>query len=299
MMSLDEGFLKGSFTPIVTPFRNGDIDFDAFERLVDRHIKLGGHGIVVNGTSAEPSTLTVRERNALVESAIGIGSGRTQIVAATGSQSLRETFELTEHAERVGADAILVVTPYYVRPPQRGLVGYYREVAKVTDLPLLIYHIPGRTAVSMDLNSFKEIAETTPQFVGMKHAVNDLGFVTECLSSFGPEFRIFVGLEELSFPMLSIGACGLMNAVGNIVPGELVQLYEACASGDLGRALELHQELFKLNRAVFYDTNPIPIKYMMKRMGLLGDNEHRLPMSPATVDVAERLDIVLADSGLI
>ena len=117
MMSLDEGFLKGSFTPIVTPFRNGDIDFDAFERLVDRHIKLGGHGIVVNGTSAEPSTLTVRERNALVESAIGIGSGRTQIVAATGSQSLRETFELTEHAERVGADAILVVTPYYVRPP--------------------------------------------------------------------------------------------------------------------------------------------------------------------------------------
>ena len=299
MMRLDPGFLKGSFTPIVTPFLNGEVDLDCYEKLVDRHIEAGGHGIVVNGTSAEPSTLTCDERNRLVDRAIAVATGRTPVVAATGSQSLKETSALTEYASGAGADAVLVVTPYYIRPPQRGLIAYYEEVAKATDLPLLIYHIPGRTGVSMNLDSFKAIAQTTPQFVGMKHAVNDLGFVTECLQHFGMEFRIFVGLEELSFHMLSLGACGMMNAVGNVAPREVAELYNACAAGNFAAGRELHYVLFELNRAVFYDTNPIPIKYMMKRMGLLDDNEHRLPMHPATAEVAKRLDAVLASAGLV
>ena len=299
MMRLDPDFLKGSFTPIVTPFRNGEVDLDCYEKLVDRHIEAGGHGIVVNGTSAEPSTLSVDERNQLVDRAIAVATGRAPVVAATGSQSLKETIALTEYASGAGAAAVLVVTPYYIRPPQRGLIAYYQEVAKATDLPLLIYHIPGRTGVSMNLDSFKAIAETTPQFVGMKHAVNDLGFVTECLQHFGMAFRIFVGLEELSFHMLSLGACGMMNAVGNVAAREVAELYNACAAGDFAAGRELHYVLFELNRAVFYDTNPIPIKYMMKRMGLLEDNEHRLPMHPATPEVAERLDAVLASAGLI
>ena len=299
MMQLDAGFLRGSFTPLVTPFRNGNVDLDSYARLVERHIEAGGHGIVVNGTSAEPSTLSLGERNQLVAHAIAVANGRTPVVAATGSQSLEETFALTEYAGGAGADAVLVVTPYYIRPPQRGLIAYYQEVAKATDLPLLIYHIPGRTGVSMNLDSFKAIAETTPQFVGMKHAVNDLGFVTECLQYFGTDFRIFVGLEELSFPMLSLGASGMMNAVGNVAPDLVAALYDACADGDFATARERHYALFELNRAVFYDTNPIPIKYMMKRMGLLDDNEHRLPMHPATAEVAERLDAVLANAGLV
>src|SRR5579884_742191 len=138
--------LKGSIPPLVTPFRNGEVDYDAYARLVAFQIKNGSHGILVNGTTAEPSTLSVEERNRLVEIAVQVAGKRVPVVAATGSQSLRETRELSEHAARAGADALLIVTPYYIRPPQRGLVAYYLELAKISSLPWMVYHNPGRTA---------------------------------------------------------------------------------------------------------------------------------------------------------
>ena len=299
MLQLAPNVLMGSYTPIVTPFKRGEVDYATYAKLVDRHLAEGGHGILVNGTSSEPSTLTVAERNQLVDEALSVARGRCPVVAATGSQSMAETAALTDHAARAGADALLIVTPYYIRPPQRGLVEYYVELGKRSDLPLMVYHIPGRAAVSMTLDSFKAIAARSETFVGMKHAVNDLGFVTECLAEFGPTFRIFVGLEELSYPMLMLGACGMMNAVGNLAPREVADLYNAVAVGNVAEARRLHFQLFELNRAVFYDTNPIPIKYMMKRLGLLGDNEHRLPMCPATPEVERRCDQVLVDAGLL
>ena len=299
MITLADTALKGSYTPIVTPFKNGAVDFATYAELVDRHIRDGGHGILVNGTSSEPSTLSTEERNQLVDEALRVARGRCPVVAATGSQSLAETVVLTDHAARAGVDALLIVTPYYIRPPQRGLVDYYVELSKRSTLPLMIYHIPGRAAVSMTLDSFKAIAGRAESFVGMKHAVNDLGFVTECLAEFGPTFRIFVGLEELSYPMLMLGACGMMNAVGNLAPRAVADLYNAVAVGNVSEARRLHFHLFELNRAVFYDTNPIPIKYMMKRLGLLAANEHRLPMCSATPEVERRCDRVLAEAGLV
>ncbi len=291
--------LKGSIPPLVTPFRNGEVDYDAYARLVEFQIKNGSHGIVVTGTTAEPSTLSVEERNRLVELTVQIAARRVPIVAATGSQSLRETRQLTEHAARAGADALLIVTPYYVRPPQRGLVAYYLELAAMTSLPWMVYHIPGRSAVSVTIDTLKELKAKSINFVGMKHAVNDLGFVSECHAALGRDFRIFVGLEELSFPMMAIGACGLMNAVGNLRPQMLADLCEAVWRDDLSRAQSLHRQLFEINQAVFFDTNPIPIKYMMKRLGLLATNEHRLPMVPATAELERRLDGVLERAGLI
>jgi 4-hydroxy-tetrahydrodipicolinate synthase len=163
----------------------------------------------------------------------------------------------------------------------------------------MIYHIPGRAAVNVTLESMKEIRERSRHFIGMKHAVNDLGLVTECLAAFGDEFRIFVGLEELSFPMMAIGACGLMNAVGNLRPGVLAEMCEAVWRGDLATGRALHQRLLEINQAVFFDTNPIPMKYMMKRLGLLDSNEHRLPMVPATAELEKRLDGVLQRAGLL
>ena len=163
----------------------------------------------------------------------------------------------------------------------------------------MIYHIPGRTAVNVTLETMKILSDKSANFVGMKHAVNDLGFVTECLSAFGPDFKIFVGLEELSFPMLSIGACGLMNAVGNLRPNILSEMCEAVWNKNNERGLELHHQLLEINQAVFYDTNPIPIKYMMKKLGIMKNNEHRLPMMSATVELEKRLDIVLRNSGLL
>ena len=291
--------LKGSIPPLVTPFRNGEVDYDSYARLVEFQIRNGSHGILVNGTTAEPSTLSLEERNRLVDVAVQVAAQRVPVVAATGSQSLRESRQLTEHAVKAGSDALLIVTPYYIRPPQRGLVAYYLELAAISDLPWMVYHIPGRTAVNVTLDTLQELRARSPSFVGMKHAVNDLGFVAAALSALGADFRVFVGLEELSFPMMAVGACGLMNAVGNLQPGILAELCAAVWRNDLGGAQALHQRLLEINQAVFFDTNPIPIKYMMRRLGLLPANEHRLPMMPATAELERRLDGVLRRAGLL
>jgi 4-hydroxy-tetrahydrodipicolinate synthase len=299
MMKLPKDFLKGSIPPLITPFKGGKVDYDAYAGLVEFQVKNGSHGILVNGTTSEPASLTVEERNRIVDVAIEANAGKLPIVAATGSQNLQETSALTAHAEKAGADALLIVTPYYTRPPQRGLVEYYKKLGKQTSLPWMIYHIPGRAAVSVTLDTLEEISKACPNFVGMKHAVDDLGFASECLDHFGKDFRIFVGLEDLSFPMMAVGACGLMNAVGNLQPKKLAQMCEAVWKGDLKKGQKLHYELFEINQAVFYDTNPIAMKYMMKKLGIMPKNEHRLPMMPATKELEKRLDGVLKRAGLL
>lgn len=295
MITLEKNFLRGSYPPVITPFiENGDVDYDSYRGLIDFQIAGGSHGIVVNGTSSEPSTLTIEERKRLLEVAIEQVAGRVPVVAATGSQSHAETVELSEHAVAVGADALMVVTPYYIRPPQRGLVAFYTDICRrAGDVPVLMYHIPGRAAIAVTIETLQAIAADCPNFIGMKHASPELSLVTEALTAFGPEFRIFVGLEELSFPMMAIGACGMVNAVSNIAPRPVVDLYDAVAKGDLAEARRLHFSLFDLNRAVFFDTNPIPIKYMAKQLGILPANTHRLPMLPATPEVERRCEAVL------
>ncbi len=297
-MPLDLNDIRGSIPPIITPFRDGAVDYDAYERLIARHVEDGSHGVLVTGTTAEPATLTMAERKRLLEVAQDVVQGRIPVVAATGSQSHAESLDLTEHATRARADAVLIVTPYYIRPPQRGLVEYYVDLAGRTDLPVMIYHIPGRTAVSVTLDTLKAIRDRAANLVGIKHAVDDLGFASEMIHALGPEWKVFVGLEELSFPMMAIGACGLMNAVGNLLPGRVATICEAVRQGDLERARAVHYELYELNTAVFFDTNPIPLKYMMMRLGIIERNEHRLPMVPATPEVMKKCDAVLRASGL-
>jgi 4-hydroxy-tetrahydrodipicolinate synthase len=291
--------LRGSIPPLVTPIRNGAVDYNTYAELVEFQIEGGSHGILVNGTTAEPSTLTIDERNQLVDIAVDVAKKRVPVVAATGSQSLLETRHLTDYAARAGADFLLIVTPYYIRPPQRGLVAYYLELASISQLPWMVYHIPGRSAVNVTIDTLKELRDRSPHFVGMKHAVNDLALVSECLAVLGEGFKVFVGLEELSFPMMAVGACGLMNAVGNLRPRVLADLCDAVWRSDLPHARGLHQALLEINQAVFFDTNPIPIKYMMRRLGLLPTNEHRLPNVPATPELEKRLDNVLRRAGLL
>lgn len=223
-MNLDK--IRGSIPPVITPFQGNDVDYDAYAVLVDRQVTEGSHGVLVNGTTAEPSTLTIDERNKLVDIAIEVVNKRIPVVAQTGSQNLADTLALTEHADKAGADALLVVTPYYIRPPQRGLVAYYNEVCQASGLPVMIYHIPGRTAISVTIDTVAQIRDKSPNLIGMKHAVNDLGFCSDLLKAFGMDFRIFVGLEELSFPMMAVGACGLMNAVSNLMPNAVAQMCE-------------------------------------------------------------------------
>lgn len=291
--------LKGSIPPIVTPIKEGSVDYDAYSRLVEFQVNEGSHGILVNGTTAEPSTLTAKERNKLVDIAMETVNQQLPVIAATGSQSYEETKFLTQHAVKAGVDALLIVTPYYIKPPQRGLIEYYLKLANQHETPWMIYHIPGRTAINVTLETMLKLRSKSKTFIGMKHAVNDLGFVTECLAGLGKDFKIFVGLEELSFPMMAIGACGLMNAVGNLRPKILSDMCEAIWEKDMDRGQKLHQQLLEINQAVFYDTNPIPIKYMMKRLGIMPNNEHRLPMVAATKELEQKLDNVLSRAGLL
>jgi 4-hydroxy-tetrahydrodipicolinate synthase len=297
-MTYDLSKIKGSIPPIITPFKNDQLDYEAYAGLVEFQINKGSHGILVNGTTAEPSTLTADERNKTIDTAIATNNGRLPIIAATGSQSLAESRMLTRYAAEVGADALLIVTPYYIRPPQRGLVQYYLDVMDGIDTPWMIYHIPGRAAVSITLETVKELKDRSSNFIGMKHAVNDLAFVSECIDAF-PDYLVFVGLEELSFPEMAIGAVGLMNAVGNLRPDLLAEMCQAVWDNDLSRGKEIHQRLLEINQSVFYDTNPIPIKYMMKRLGIIPENHHRLPMMPAEPELEKRLDGVLERAGLL
>lgn len=300
MIKLSKDQFRGAYTPLITPFKEGEINYDAFAKLVDHQITEGSHGIVVNGTSGEPSTLTCEERSKVLEVVIEAAEERIPVLAATGTHSLKETLLLTEHATKMRADGILVVTPYFIRPPQRGLIAYYEQVAAVTDLPLFIYHIPGRTAFTITFETLKEVAERIPSFVGLKHASTDLGLVTECINHFGPDFRIFVGLEQMGLPMLAVGATGMINAAGNIAPRHVANLFNAMEAGDMQVARQLHMRLYELNYTIVSDdTNPIPVKYMAKRMGILDENEHRLPMVPATPEKETFYDQILYRSGLL
>ncbi len=299
MVPLNDESLRGSYPPVITPFHNGEVDYGTFAELVGRQVREGSHGIVVTGTTGEPSSLTVEERSELLKTAVAAVKRHIPVVAATGSQSLAETLRLTREAEKSGADAVLVVTPYYIKPSQQGLVEYFTAVGNSTALPLLIYHIPGRAAVSVTAATVARIAERVPNLVGIKHAAPDLDLISELLLKLGPNFRIFCGLEALSLPMLSIGACGLMNAVANLAPARVAALCNAVAHGDLRAARELHFELFELNRSLFVETNPVPLKYMVWRIGLIESAELRLPLVPMPEEQRAVLDAVLARAGLL
>jgi 4-hydroxy-tetrahydrodipicolinate synthase len=299
MMQLDETFLCGSYPPLVTPFRGGKVDFDRFADLAERQANEGSHGLVVAGTTGEPSSLTVAERTELVKVAVAAVRGRIPVVAATGSQSFAETVELTQQGEKAGASAVLVVTPYYIKPSQQGLIEYFAAVGKRTALPLMIYHIPGRAAVSIHAKTIMRIGERIDNLVGLKHADKGLELLTELQIGMGPEFRMFCGLEALSLPMLVLGASGLMNAVGNVAPAKVASLYTAVKQGDLQMAQRLHLELFELNRAIFFDTNPVPLKYMMSRLGMLDSPELRLPLIDLDAELQKAIDPVLLRAGLL
>jgi 4-hydroxy-tetrahydrodipicolinate synthase len=299
MMSLDKTFLRGSFPPLVTPFREGKVDYNKFSELAERQVQQGSHGIVVAGTTGEPSSLSIDERAELLKVAVSVVAGRIHVVAATGSQSFAETLQLTVEAERAGADSVLVVTPYYIKPSQRGLVDYFVTLGQRIALPLMIYHIPGRAAVSIKAQTVMKVAEHLPHLVGLKHADQNLELLTELLVGLGSEFRIFCGVEALSLPMLILGGSGLMNAVGNLAPARVAALYAAVQERDFERAREIHVELFELNQSIFVDTNPVPLKYMMSRLGLLDAPELRLPLVSLDDANARILDAVLARAGLL
>jgi 4-hydroxy-tetrahydrodipicolinate synthase len=292
-MRVDSSFLRGAMTPLVTPYRDGAVDVEAFSKSIEHQIEGGSHGVVVTGTTGEPSNLSVAERILLFEIAVKSAKGRLKVIAATGSSNFSETLAMTEAAESCGADAIIVVAPPFVKPSQMALQSYFSKVAKTSTLPLILYNIPGRAAVNIDAQTVVRIAEACPTLVGVKSALADLDYVTALIGALGSDFKIFCGVESLSYPMLALGGAGLMSAVGNLIPKKVAELCAAVDAGDHEQARAIHYSLFDLNRAIFFDTNPVPLKAMLALTGL-GNGEHRLPLIEAEAALVARLKPIVA-----
>jgi 4-hydroxy-tetrahydrodipicolinate synthase len=291
--------LRGAYCPLVVPFRAGKIDYDAYAALIERQIAEGSHGLLVNATSGEPTMLTAEERGDLVEFTINTSNGRRPVCAGTASESFEATAALVDRFDKAGADSILVVTPYYSLPPQRGAVAYFAKLAERTRRPFLIYHIPGRSGFTLTVDTLAAIKDAVPHFAGLKNTDTDVGFVSGALARLGRDFRIFAGLELPALPMLAIGGCGTMITASNVAPRLVAQLYETFAKGDVAGAIALNLKLYPLFRGVALETSPIPVKYMLKRLGVLAANEHRSPLVPASPEVERQLDKVLADLGVL
>ena len=290
--------LRGAYCPLVVPFADGRIDFDTYGKLIERQIEAGTHGLLVNATSGEPTMLSRDERASTVEFAIKVANGRRPVCAGTASESLEDTLALVERFEKAGADSIVVVTPYYSAPPQRGMVSYFARIGERTQRPLLVYHIPGRAGVSLTVDTVVAIKEKVPHFVGMKNTDADISLVTGILARLGRDFRIFAGLEHPTLPTLAVGGAGMMITASNVAPKLVANLYDQFAAGRIAQAQETNFRLYPLFRAVAFEASPIPVKYMLKKLGVTRTNEHRLPLVPAAPEVEKQLDAVLAQMRL-
>jgi 4-hydroxy-tetrahydrodipicolinate synthase len=284
---------KGSLTPLVTPFRDGAVDEAAFAVLIERQIAGGSHGVTVCGTSGEPAALSMVERERLIEQAVEVAAGRIPVLAGTGTNELSSMLHLTRAAERLGAAAVLTVTPYYVKPSQRGLEDWFLRVADATTLPVIMYDIPGRSAVSLDASTVARIAEQAPNVVGVKEARADLEHVSDVLARCGSDFSVYCGIESLCFPMLALGGAGHVSATANVLPQEVAELADAAFAGDWDRARELHYHLLRINQAIFFDTNPVPVKAMLAALGHISP-EVRPPLAALDDAASARVHEVLS-----
>lgn len=287
----------GVLTALVTPLQRAALDERALHDLVESQVEAGVDGIVPCGTTGESATLSHAEHRRVVEIAVAAARGRIQVVAGTGSNSTREAIELTLHAKEAGADGALLISPYYNRPTQDGIVEHFREVARRTAFPLIVYNIPSRTASNIEADTMLRLAEIE-QIVGVKEATGNIGQVSKIIAACPPDFSVLAGDDLLTLPLLSIGGRGVISTVSNVVPAEMVDLVRAFRAGDTERAREAHLRLVPLVEALFQETNPIPVKAALAMMGLIHE-ELRLPLVPLSVPHREPLQAALKELGLL
>lgn len=291
--------LRGSIAPVVTPFKsNYEIDFDAQARLIEFQIESGSHGISVTGTSGEPSSLTVEERVQVMENAYKVINGRVPFIPGTGSVNHDETLYLTKTAQEIGADAALVIVPYYNKPNQGALYKHFKAVADSVDIPIILYNIPGRTGVNLEVETMARLVEDCPNIIGVKESNKDFEHVNRVLLKCGRDFNLYSGIELLCYPMLAIGGAGSISATTNVEPAKIAEMHNAYFEGDLERALDLHFHLMKLNDVLFMDTNPAPAKYALGLMGMI-EPVLRKPMDLPPKEIQEEVRKTLIEYGKI
>jgi 4-hydroxy-tetrahydrodipicolinate synthase len=287
----------GSLVAIVTPFKKGKVDEKALGDLIDWQIAQGTHGIVPCGTTGESATLTHEEHERVVAFTIEAAKRRVPVIAGAGSNSTDEAITLTKHAKKAGADGALLITPYYNKPTQEGLYRHYKAVAEAVDLPIMLYNIPGRTSVNMlpptvaRLSSFKNI-------VAIKEGSGSLQQVSDIIQACGERMTVLSGDDALTLPMMAVGARGVITVTANVAPKDMAKMVDAFAAGKLAEARKLHYKMSPLFAALFYETNPIPVKEALGMMGKCSA-ELRLPLCPMAADTREKLARALKDYGLI
>jgi 4-hydroxy-tetrahydrodipicolinate synthase len=289
--------LKGAITAIVTPFKNGLVDEEAYRALIERQINEGIHGIVPCGTTGESATLSHAEHKRVVEICIDQVKKRVPVVAGTGSNNTAESLELTQHAEAAGADFALMITPYYNKPTQEGLYQHYKTVAGATKIPIVVYNVPGRTSLNLLPETMVRLA-TIPHIVGLKDATGDLKQGAKTLELCGDKIAVLSGDDFTVLPLLAIGGKGVISVVSNVAPADMAGMCNAFFQGDLEGARKIHYQMWPLMEAMFYETNPTPAKTALKMMGKI-TGEVRQPLCPMSGANEEKLRGVLQKYGLI
>ena len=288
----------GTYTAIVTPFKNGKIDEAALERLIKNQIKGGVDGIVPVGTTGESPTVDYEEHVHIIGLAIKFAGGKIKVLAGSGANSTKEAVYLTREAEKLGADGSLQVCPYYNKPTQEGLFQHFREIANNTKLPIMLYSIPGRSGVEIGVETVRRLAAECKNIIGIKEAGGSCDRVSYLRAALGPRFEILSGDDSLTIPFMSVGAQGVVSVASNVAPREVAQMVKAYASGDTKKALQLHQKLYSLFKDLFIETNPIPVKAALAMMGQI-EEEYRLPLVRISEKNRETLRATLKTCGLL
>lgn len=287
----------GAIVATVTPFLNGKLDRKGLRKLVEFQIRNGTDGIVPCGTTGESATLSFDEHEAVIDTVVEAAAGRVPVIAGTGSNNTKEAVTLTRYAKKSGADAALVITPYYNKPTQEGLYRHFRTVAEAADIPMILYNVPGRTGVNMTAETVARLAEVK-NIVGVKEASGNLAQVCDILRTTPKKFCVLCGDDGLFFPMLALGAKGVISVASNVAPRAMADLYDAFALGELSRAREIHYRLWPLFHVLFVETNPIPAKTALAMMKMVRE-EFRLPLCPMSDGNRKKLANVLSDLKLV
>lgn len=289
---------QGALVAIVTPFKDGRVDEAALRRLIDFQIANGTHGIVPCGTTGESATLSFQEHERVVEITIEQVAGRVPVVAGTGSNNTDEAVKLTRHAKEAGANGALMISPYYNKPTQAGLYQHFKKVAQSVDIPIILYNIPGRTAVNMEADTIARLAELD-NIVGVKEASGSMKQITDIIAKCGENFTVLSGEDFLTFPLLCVGGKGVISVTSNVAPRDMADLCNLYFDGKLTEARRLYYRLLPLCHSLFIETNPAPIKAALAMKGLMESDEVRLPLVQMSDANRERLRKELQAYGLL
>jgi 4-hydroxy-tetrahydrodipicolinate synthase len=289
---------KGTYTAIVTPFKSGKIDQPALDKLIKAQIKGGVDGIVPVGTTGESPTLSYDEHIQVIALAVEMAAGKVKVLAGTGGNSTSEAIYLTQQAEKVGANGSLQVAPYYNKPTQEGLFQHFHAVARATNLPIVLYSIPGRCGVEISVDTVNRLAHDSVNIIGIKEAGGNTDRVSQLRSVLGQNFTILSGDDSLTIPFMSVGAHGVISVASNIIPKEIANMVRAYATGKTDVALKIHDKFYPLFKDLFIETNPLPIKAALAMMGFMHE-ELRLPMVPMSAKNRNVLRATMKQCGLI